>query len=146
MQRRDFLKTASLATASVIAISLVGNSAFAAEVSVADIIAKECGGKGAKDGGATLIAPAIAENGQVVPLKIEVDKPVEDVKALHLYAVSNPTPKIISVYLTPELGKAYFSTRTKLAKSQDVLLLVELKDGSFLKDTKNVKVTIGGCG
>ena len=146
MLRRDFLKTASLAGACVIAINFIGDEAIAGEVSVADLVAKATGGKGAVDAPGTLTAPAIAENGLVVPLKVEVNKPIEQVKSISLYAPANPSPLIITAYMTPELGKPYFSTRTKLAKSQDVFVLVELTDGTFLKDVKNIKVTIGGCG
>lgn len=148
MQRREFLKNMSIvASLAIVAVSPL--KVLAAELSADEQISKITGGKGAKTGVATLIAPAIAENGQVVPLKVEINHPMEEgnyVKAIHLYAASNPTPRIITVNLTPANGKAYFSTRTKLAKSQDVFVVAELSDGSFLKDTKNVKVTIGGCG
>lgn len=148
MQRREFLKNMSvMASLALIAVSPL--ETLAAELGAEEQISKIVGSKGAKTGVASLVAPAIAENGQVVPLKVEVNHPMEEgnyVKAIHLYAAGNPTPKIITVNLTPANGKAYFSTRTKLAKSQDVFVVAELSDGSFLKDTKNVKVTIGGCG
>ena len=136
-----------MASLALIAVSPL--KTLAAELGAEEQISKIVGSKGAKTGVASLVAPAIAENGQVVPLKVEVNHPMEEgnyVKAIHLYAAGNPTPKIITVNLTPANGKAYFSTRTKLAKSQDVFVVAELSDGSFLKDTKNVKVTIGGCG
>ena len=136
-----------MASLALIAVSPL--KTLAAELGAEEQISKIVGSKGAKTGVASLVAPAIAENGQVVPLKVEVNHPMEEgnyVKAIHLYAAGNPTPKIITVNLTPANGKAYFSTRTKLAKSQDVFVVAELSDGSFLKDTKNVKVTIGGFG
>lgn len=136
-----------MASLAVVAVSPL--KVLAAELSAEEQISKIVGSKGAKTGVATLVAPAIAENGQVVPLKVEVNHPMEEgnyVKAIHLYAANNPTPRIITVNLTPANGKAYFSTRTKLAKSQDVFVVAELSNGTFLKDTKNVKVTIGGCG
>ncbi|MDD3466067.1 MAG: thiosulfate oxidation carrier protein SoxY [Campylobacterales bacterium] len=148
MQRREFLKNMSImASLAIVAVSPL--KVLAAELSAEEQISKIVGSKGAKTGVATLVAPAIAENGQVVPLKVEVNHPMEEgnyVKAIHLYAAGNPTPRIVTVNLTPANGKAYFSTRTKLAKSQDVFVVAELSNGTFLKDTKNVKVTIGGCG
>jgi len=48
--------------------------------------------------------------------------------------------------LTPLNGKGYFATRIKLSGTQDVVALVELSDGTFIKAAKSVKVTIGGCG
>jgi len=148
MQRREFLKNMSIAAA-VALVAMSPLKLLAAEMSAEEQITKVTGGKAAKTGIASLIAPAIAENGLVVPLKVEVNHPMEEgnyVKAIHLYAAGNPTPKIVTVNLTPANGKAYFSTRTKLAKSQDVFVVAELSNGTFLKDTKNVKVTIGGCG
>lgn len=148
MERREFLKNMSI-MASVALVVMSPLRALAAELSSEEQIAKIVGSKGAKAGVAVLVAPAIAENGLVVPLKVEINHPMEEgnyVKAMHLYAAGNPTPRIITVNLTPANGKAYFSTRTKLAKSQDVFVVAELSNGSFLKDTKNVKVTIGGCG
>lgn len=148
MHRREFLKTSVVAAG----VLMVGsNPMFAAEKepTVDEIIAKVTGGKGAKAEKISLIAPAIAENGQVVPLKVEVDSPMTDanyVKSIAIYAVANPTPKVISTTMSPANGKAYFSTRTKLAKSQDIVAIAELSNGTFVKDVKNVKVTIGGCG
>jgi sulfur-oxidizing protein SoxY len=33
-----------------------------------------------------------------------------------------------------------------LRKTQDVLAIAKLEDGSFIQDIQKVKVTIGGCG
>ncbi len=96
-----------------------------------------------------LIVPEIAENGAVVPVKINVDHPMEEknyVKAIHVLATENTNVRCADVVLTPANGKGYFATRIKLGKSQDVMALVELSDGSFIKTQKPVKVTIGGCG
>jgi sulfur-oxidizing protein SoxY len=38
------------------------------------------------------------------------------------------------------------STRIRLRKTQEVMALAKLEDGSFIQDIKTVKVTIGGCG
>jgi sulfur-oxidizing protein SoxY len=43
-------------------------------------------------------------------------------------------------------GKASATTRIRLAKTQDVIAVAKMKDGSVFMDTKQVKVTIGGCG
>jgi len=148
MQRRDFIKTSILAATAL----MVGESfMFAAdkEATVDEIVAKATGGKGAKAEKISLIAPAIAENGAMVPLKVEVVSPMSDadyVKAIYIYAVGNPTPKVIGTTLSPANGKAYFSTRAKLSKSQDVVAIAELSNGTFVKDVKNIKVTVGGCG
>ncbi len=43
-------------------------------------------------------------------------------------------------------GEALATTRMRLAKTQNVIAVAKMKDGSFYMDKKQVKVTIGGCG
>jgi sulfur-oxidizing protein SoxY len=43
-------------------------------------------------------------------------------------------------------GEAAASTRMRLAKTQNVIAVAKMNDGSVYMDTKQVKVTIGGCG
>jgi sulfur-oxidizing protein SoxY len=96
-----------------------------------------------------LTAPEIAENGAVVPIKIEVDHPMEEknyVKAIHVLNKGNGNARCADVMLTPANAKGYFSTRVKLSKTQEVVALVALSDGTFIQTAKSVKVTIGGCG
>jgi len=97
----------------------------------------------------TLTVPEIAENGAVVPVKVHVEHPMEEanhVKAIHVLAKENGNSRCADVMLTPMNDKGYFATRIKLAKTQEVVAIVELSDGSFISATKSVKVTIGGCG
>jgi len=97
----------------------------------------------------SLTVPEIAENGAVVPVKVHVDHPMEEnnyVKAIHVLTTKNGNARAADVMLTPLNGKGYFATRIKLSGTQDVVAVVELSDGTFLKASKPVKVTIGGCG
>ena len=97
----------------------------------------------------TLIVPEIAENGAVVPVKVKVESAMteaEHVKAIHVLSTKNGNARCADVMLTPMNGKGYFATRIKLGGTQDVVALVEMSDGSFLRAAKPVKVTIGGCG
>ena len=94
-------------------------------------------------------APEIAENGAVVPIKVEVDHPMEEknyVKAIHILNTANGNARCADVMLTPANGRGYFSTRIKLSKTQEVVAVVALSDGTFIKASQSVKVTIGGCG
>jgi len=97
----------------------------------------------------SLTVPEIAENGAVVPVKVNVDHPMEEnnyVKAIHILTTKNGNARTADVMLTPMNGKGYFATRIKLGGTQDVVAVVELSDGTFIKASKPVKVTIGGCG
>lgn len=93
--------------------------------------------------------PEIAENGNTVPYAITIDSPMtttDHIKAIHVLASANPLPNVASFGLTPLAGRAYVSSRMRLAKTQDVVILAELNTGKFIVSKRAVKVTIGGCG
>lgn len=107
------------------------------------------GDKMVKEGRITLEVPQIAENGNTVPISVSVDSPMTDqdyVKSVHLYAPGNPLPNVATFRFTPASGKALASTRMRLAKTQEVVAVAEMSDGSVYKTSAEVKVTIGGCG
>ena len=156
MKRRNFLK-ALVATAPLAAVAtpmtLSAKDEKPKGLNVLDLksaIDTITGGKGAKESDKIkLIVPEIAENGAVVPIKVEVDHPMEEanyVKAIHIIATKNGNVRCADVMLTPANDKGYFATRIKLGTSQDVMALVALSNGDFIKVQKPVKVTIGGCG
>ena len=93
--------------------------------------------------------PEIAENGNTVPFTVSLDNPMTDkdyVKAIHVIATANPQPGVASFHFTPLSGKAAASSRARLARTQDVIAVAELSNGTFLMSKRSVKVTIGGCG
>ena len=93
--------------------------------------------------------PEIAENGNTVPFTVSLDNPMTDkdyVKAIHVIATANPQPGVASFHFTPLSGKAAASSRARLARTQDVIAIAELSNGTFLMSKRSVKVTIGGCG
>ena len=99
--------------------------------------------------GLRLTTPAIAENGNTVPIAVEVAGPFTAenyVKAIHVFAEDNPAPEVVSFHFTPRSGKAKVATRIRLARTQRVVALAEMSDGRVLAAANEVKVTIGGCG
>ncbi len=156
MKRRSFLKglTATAPLAAVATPTLLSAKESAPKspnaMDVKTAVDTITGGKGAKDSAKVdLTVPEIAENGAVVPVKVHVDNPMEEgnyVKSIHVLATQNANVRCADVMLTPANAKGYFGTRIKLGKSQDVMVVVELSNGEFLKAAKPVKVTIGGCG
>jgi len=156
MKRRNFLK--GLAATAPLAIAATPMTLSAKDekpkspnsIDLKTAMDTITGKKGAKDSDKIkLTVPEIAENGAVVPVKIEVDNPMEEanhVKAIHIIATQNTNVRCADVILTPLNAKGYFATRIKLGKSQDVMALVALSNGEFIKVQKPVKVTIGGCG
>lgn len=107
------------------------------------------GGAEVKEEGVTLELPEIAENGNTVPLKVSVESPMTaeaHVKRVLIVADGNPRPGVATFKFSSKSGEAVASTRIRLAKTQNVIAVAELSDGSFRMAKKTVKVTIGGCG
>jgi len=156
MKRRNFLKgLAATAPLAVVATPMTLSAKDAKPKGPNTLDLKTAmdtitGGKGAKESDKIkLTVPEIAENGAVVPIKIEVDNPMEEanyVKSIHVIATKNSNVRCADVMLTPLNDIGYFATRIKLGTSQDVMALVGLSNGDFIKVQKPVKVTIGGCG
>jgi len=96
-----------------------------------------------------LTTPEIAENGNSVPVSVLVESPMTEgdyVEAVMILADGNPSPDVATFNFTPMSGEAKASTRIRLAKTQNVVAVAKLSNGTFHKVSNNVKVTIGGCG
>jgi sulfur-oxidizing protein SoxY len=100
------------------------------------------GGNELGSGDITLDAPEIAENGNTVPIEVSAPGAVE----IRVYALGNPVPGVAAVTFGPLAASQTASTRVRLAGTQEVLAVAKMADGSFISDSKQVKVTIGGCG
>lgn len=144
--RRDFLKTGSMAA---LAAVLAPHMALAEEAEVKAALEKLYSGKTMAAGKIKLDLPQIAENGLVVPIGVDVESPMTEqdyVKAVHVFADGNPLPGVVSYRFTPDCGKASASTRMRLAKTQNIIAVAEMSNGSLFTAKQEVKVTIGGCG
>ena len=89
-----------------------------------------------------LDAPEIAENGAVVPIAVASSLP--KVTAIAVLVLANPYT-LAAAYKIPEGTEASVSNRLKMAKTSKVVAVVE-SDGKLYSATKEVKVTVGGCG
>ena len=140
--RREVLGSgAGLGAVVVAGGSILSVPAYAGEVE--DLIAEFTGGAAVGTGGVSLGAPQIAENGNTVPVSVSSDGSVSEVMIL---ATKNPSPGVIRFKFSEMSGSSSASTRIRLAKTQDLVAVAKMADGSFVSDTKTVKVTIGGCG
>jgi sulfur-oxidizing protein SoxY len=107
-----------------------------------DEITKLTGGAAVGEGAITLTAPEIAENGNTVPIGVSAPGAV----AITIFADGNPVPNVATFTFGPLNPSRSASTRIRLAKTQNVVALAQMEDGTFQKAQANVKVTIGGCG
>jgi len=109
---------------------------------IEDNIAAFTGGAAIGEGGITLTAPEIAENGNTVPVSVSAP----GATAIMILAAGNPTPAVGTFHFGPLAGEQSASTRIRLAGTQDVIAIAQMPDGSFVQASQEVKVTIGGCG
>jgi sulfur-oxidizing protein SoxY len=63
-----------------------------------------------------------------------------------ILAEGNPNPAVATFNFTAMSGTAEATTRMRLAKTQNVIAVARMANGSVYMDKKEVKVTIGGCG
>ncbi len=89
-----------------------------------------------------LDAPEIAENGAVVP--ISVSSALPDVTSIAVLVSENPFP-LAAYYKVAPGTSGLVGNRLKMAKTSKVTALVEA-GGKIYSASKEVKVTVGGCG
>ncbi len=87
-------------------------------------------------------APDIAENGAVVPVGVQSKIPKTDMIAI--LVEKNPS-SLSAVFTIPAGTEATVSTRVKMGQTSNVHAVVKA-DGKFYFATKEIKVTLGGCG
>lgn len=113
-----------------------------ANAATEEAIGKFTGGAAISDGEFDLTTPEIAENGNTVPISVDAPGAV----SIMVLAAGNPAPEVCTINFGPLAGAQSASTRIRLAGTQEVVAIAKMADGSFLKATNTVKVTIGGCG
>lgn len=119
--------------------------------SVEDALRRLFGTRPLKDGAGLvrLEAPLIAENGAAVPVSVEVNAPMSAtayVKHIYVVADRNRIPVVTRATLTPDAGHAFVGANIRLGETGAVRAIVEQSDGTLLQVTRDVKVTVGGCG
>ena len=90
----------------------------------------------------TLKVPEIAENGAVVP--VTVSTTLADVESISIVVKNNPRPLVASFEI-PAGTLPNVSSRIKMGETSDVTAVVKTADGLY-STSRQVKVTIGGCG
>jgi sulfur-oxidizing protein SoxY len=89
-----------------------------------------------------LDAPEIAENGAVVP--VAVTTTLTNVSSISFFVSENPNA-LAATYRIPAGTVPSVANRLKMAKTCNVTAIVE-SGGKLYSATKEVKVTVGGCG
>ncbi|MCK9380329.1 MAG: thiosulfate oxidation carrier protein SoxY [Sulfuritalea sp.] len=116
-------------------------TAFEAKA-IADAL-KNIAASGAADSAEILIkAPDIAENGAVVP--IEVTSRIAGAESIALLVEKNPFPLLAYIDLVNG-AEGYINTRFKMGQTSVVKVVVKAGGKHYIA-SREVKVTIGGCG
>jgi sulfur-oxidizing protein SoxY len=151
-QRRNVLKSGSgaalltvLASAGIItpgmALADWNKAAFDAK-SMADTLKAIGAGTPADSKDVQVTGPDIAENGAVVPVGVSSTLP--NVTMVAILIEKNPNA-LSATFNLPEGTEANVQTRVKMGQTSNVYALVK-SDGKFFMATKEIKVTLGGCG
>jgi sulfur-oxidizing protein SoxY len=110
--------------------------------SVNDTVKAMGGTAAAESKDITITSPDIAENGAVVPFTISSKIPKTESVAILIE--KNPNTLAAS-FAIPAGTEPWVNTRVKMGQTSNVIALVKA-DGKFYYTSKEVKVTLGGCG
>jgi len=123
-------------------------SAYAIPEKLTPLIREATRGVAPRTGRVTLTLPALAESGNSVRLKVQVDSPMTaeaHVQSIHILSEKNPRPVIARFSLGPRAGRAEVSTRIRLAGTQQVVAVAVMNDGTAWLATAEVVVTAAAC-
>jgi sulfur-oxidizing protein SoxY len=151
MKRREALKSCGSVAlvAAAISAGVLPQNAFASwnknafDAKNLNDVVKAMGGSSAEKSNDIMItAPDIAENGAVVP--IAVASKLANVESIAILVEKNPN-SLAAQFDIPAGTEANVGTRVKMGQSSNVHAVVKA-GGKYFVATKEVKVTLGGCG
>jgi len=147
VERRGFMAGAiALVVAGLLkpvaALAAVWNKEAFASKSAADAM-KSLGTPSAEaNPGIVIEAPQIAENGAVVP--IEVTSNIPGTTSIAVLVEKNPYP-LVAKFDFAEGAAPFVKINAKMGETSDVRVIATA-GGKNYQATKEIKVTIGGCG
>ncbi len=90
----------------------------------------------------SITSPDIAENGAVVP--VSVSSKLGNTESISILVEKNPNA-LSAAFEIPSGTEPFVSTRVKMGQTSNIYALVKA-DGKYFFATKEIKVTLGGCG
>lgn len=134
--RRDVMRLGGVAAA----VALFPAVAVADSNGISQAIAAFTKGAMALEAGLSLEVPEIADNGGAVPVRVAA----AGARRIALFTDGNPYPGVV-VFEFGRFTPPAATIRIRLARSQSVIAVAELTDGTFRKASRAVAVTVGGC-
>lgn len=111
-------------------------------------IAAFTNGRSVTEGRVKLDLPPLVENGNAVPLTVNVESPMTEqdfIRRIALFNEKNPQPNIAVFHLTPRSGRAQVSTRIRLGDSQFITAIAETNRGALFSAKAELVVTLPAC-
>ena len=148
LKRREALKLTALiglmaATGLISEVQAAEWNKAAFEGKSLDEVLKALGGSSTEKSSALVLsAPDIAENGAVVPMAVTTTLP--KVQQIAILVDKNPNALAAQFFMGGDL-EPFISTRVKMSQTSNMHALVK-SEGKWFVATKEVKVTLGGCG
>jgi sulfur-oxidizing protein SoxY len=87
-------------------------------------------------------APKLAENGGSIPINI---KSSLDLESVAVFQDANPR-SATAVFTVPKNGIINYDLRIKMRKTAVVTIVAKGRDGTLYTTSKEIDVSIGGCG
>lgn len=144
MDRRELLTGAG----AIAAAGLVPAPVHATPEMMTSAIENALAGRVAKPGRIKLEVSPLAENGNSVPVTINVESPMtagDHVKTIYMFAPENPQPDMVRFHLGPRAGRVRLQTSVRLATTQRLQAIAIMNDGSAWMDSAEVIVTMSAC-
>ena len=146
MKRRDFMKGAAALTATAGTGSLSSPLAHADIPALNATVRRLTGDAPLSAGRVKLDLPVLADNGNSVPLQFSLTAPPgRMIAGFEIIAPENPNPVVLRLKLRTALSRYQFSTRIRLAMSQEIWVVSLLDDGSQLGRSLHTVVTDTAC-
>lgn len=111
------------------------------QVSHAELLAMKLSGDGI-----TLNFPSLADTGAAIPLQADIVAPKGTlIETIEVFLPENPNTRALKLKITEPRSTFDFTTRLRLAASQDVWVVVSYSDGSRRGASAPTVVTSSAC-
>ena len=151
LTRRQVLAGGGGAMIALAALGIAPGAPMASPKDARALLAELTGGVPVKKGRVHVTLPKITGKGPFTRITVSADSPMSGddyVKAIHIVAERNTVPEVASFYFTPLNGRAEVTTRIRLRKTQTIVAVAEMNNGTAFigKGRTKVKTGGGGCG
>ena len=136
------------ATGLGLALHLRPAAAVSAAPTLQEVERQWAAGRPVTEGRVLLDIAPLVENGNAVPIRVQVDSPMtaaDHVVEIVVFNERNPQRDVARFSLTPASGMAQVQTRIRLATSQQLVALARMRDGSQWSHHVDVLVTLAAC-